>query len=200
MGTFLCRKQSLAKYCTCTVFGLVIFKNVLQFLTFIRVLCDQRCTANEGPVKIQYKCLVPIYVFPEMKLLFPKQNYNVLSPSSYTHISVRNVYISRIDLPSAAGKYMDQSWEHYNCSQTHECGNWDWGRATPRKGIHKWNFLCSTRVRHSSDGIVVRRLAGINESHFMKISTFWQQKGGGGRITFVYLSLFTFNMNGFIFC
>jgi hypothetical protein len=25
-------------------------------------------TVNEGPVKIQYKCLVPIYVFPEMKL------------------------------------------------------------------------------------------------------------------------------------
>ncbi len=25
-------------------------------------------TANEGPVKFQYKCLVPIYVFPEMKL------------------------------------------------------------------------------------------------------------------------------------
>jgi hypothetical protein len=36
------------------------------------------CTASEGPVRIQYKCLVPIYVFP-------KQNYNVLSPSSYTH-------------------------------------------------------------------------------------------------------------------
>jgi hypothetical protein len=57
--------------------------------------------ANEGPVRIQYKCLVPIYVFPEMKLLFPKQNYNVLSPSSnsYTHISVRDLYISRISLP-----------------------------------------------------------------------------------------------------
>ncbi len=25
-------------------------------------------TANEGPVRIQYKCLVPIYVYPEMKL------------------------------------------------------------------------------------------------------------------------------------
>ncbi len=24
------------------------------------------CTANEGPVRVQYKCLVPIYVFPEM--------------------------------------------------------------------------------------------------------------------------------------
>jgi hypothetical protein len=28
-------------------------------------------TANEGLVRIQYKCLVPIYVFPGMKLLFP---------------------------------------------------------------------------------------------------------------------------------
>jgi hypothetical protein len=48
---------------------------------------------------IQYKCLVPIHVFLEMKLLFPKQNYNVLCPSSYTHISVRDLYISRIRLP-----------------------------------------------------------------------------------------------------
>jgi hypothetical protein len=42
--------------------------------------------ANEGPVRIQYKCLVPIYVFPEIKLLFPKQNYNILSPNTYTLI------------------------------------------------------------------------------------------------------------------
>ncbi len=56
-------------------------------------------TANEGPVRIQYKCLVPIHIFPEMKLLFPKQNYNILSPSSYTPISVRDLYISRIGLP-----------------------------------------------------------------------------------------------------
>jgi hypothetical protein len=55
--------------------------------------------ANEGLVRIQYKYLVPIYVFPEMKPLFLKQNYNVLSPSSYTHISVRDLYISRIGLP-----------------------------------------------------------------------------------------------------
>ncbi len=29
-------------------------------------LCD--LTANEGPVRFQYICLIPIYVFPEMKL------------------------------------------------------------------------------------------------------------------------------------
>jgi hypothetical protein len=56
-------------------------------------------TANEGPVRIQYKFLVSIYVFPELKLLFPKQKNNVLSPSSYTHISVRDLYISKIGLP-----------------------------------------------------------------------------------------------------
>ncbi len=47
-------------------------------------------TANEGLVRILYKFLVPIDIFPEMKLLFTKQNYNVLSPSSYTQIPVRD--------------------------------------------------------------------------------------------------------------
>jgi hypothetical protein len=56
-------------------------------------------TANEGQVIIQYKCLVPICVFPEMTLLFSKQNYNVLSSSFYTHISVRYLYISKIGVP-----------------------------------------------------------------------------------------------------
>jgi hypothetical protein len=46
-------------------------------------------TEDEGPVRIQYKCLVPIYVSPEMKLvsLFPKQNYDVLSPNFHIHVS-----------------------------------------------------------------------------------------------------------------
>ncbi len=33
--------------------------------------------------------------------------------------------------------------EYINRSQTHDCGNWDWDRAIPRKGIHKRDFLCS---------------------------------------------------------
>ncbi len=47
-----------------------------------------RYSANEGPVRIQYKCLVPIYVFPEIKprrtLFFPKQNYVSTTVSSYS--------------------------------------------------------------------------------------------------------------------
>ncbi len=40
-------------------------------------------------------------------------------------------------------KYVDRSWEYINRSQTHECGNWGWGRAIPRKGIYKRNCRCS---------------------------------------------------------
>jgi hypothetical protein len=42
-------------------------------------------TAKEGPVRIQYKCLVPIYVFPEMKLcrlVISKTELYVLFPNS----------------------------------------------------------------------------------------------------------------------
>jgi hypothetical protein len=49
---------------------------------------------NLSMISTQYKSLVPIYVFPEIK-----QNFNVLSPSSYSHLSVRDLYISRIGLP-----------------------------------------------------------------------------------------------------
>jgi hypothetical protein len=70
--------------------------------------------------------MVPIYVFPEMKLLFPKQKYNFLSPNSYTHISVRDLYISRIGLPILLQEICGPILGIYiNRSQKHECGNWD---------------------------------------------------------------------------
>jgi hypothetical protein len=65
-----------------------------------------------------------MYVFPEMKLLFPKQNFNVLSPSSYIHISVKDLYIIRIGMPillHGNTLYVYRSWEFINRSQTHEC-------------------------------------------------------------------------------
>jgi hypothetical protein len=63
-------------------------------------------TANEGPVRIQYKCLVPIYAFPETKILFPEQNYNILSPSSYSFCE-RFIYIQDLSAYFAAGKYVE---------------------------------------------------------------------------------------------
>ncbi len=108
-------------------------------------------TANEGPARIQYKCLVPIYVFPEIKLLFRKQNYNVLSLNSYTHTSVRDlhIYIARIGLSILRQKYVDRSWEHINHSQTHECGNWAEAAQFPEKEyINGIFFAVSYRKKH----------------------------------------------------
>ncbi len=40
-------------------------------------------------------------------------------------------------------KYVDRSCDYINRSKTHECWNWGWSRAIPRKGIHKGGFRCS---------------------------------------------------------
>ncbi len=54
------------------------FPGICGTITFHRLWCAQSkvypllshiYTASEEPVRIQHKCLVPIYVFPEMKLL-----------------------------------------------------------------------------------------------------------------------------------
>jgi hypothetical protein len=68
--------------------GLVVILYLLWSLTALGILYDGSAwgwlgevaryllffphTANEGPVRIQYKCLVYFHVFPEMKLLFSK--------------------------------------------------------------------------------------------------------------------------------
>jgi hypothetical protein len=62
-----------------------------------------RYTSNEGRARIQYECLVPIYVFPEMKLLGLVVSKielfsNVLSPNFHIHVSVQNLYIPMIGL------------------------------------------------------------------------------------------------------
>ncbi len=58
-------------------------------------------------MRIQYKFMAPIYVFPEMRWLFPKLNYNVLSPSSHTHISVRDLYIGTEDAQFPEKEYIN---------------------------------------------------------------------------------------------
>jgi hypothetical protein len=58
---------------------------------------EQTIPANDGPVRIQYKCLVPRNETAR-STLFPKQNYNVLSPIFHIHVSVIDLCIPRISL------------------------------------------------------------------------------------------------------
>ncbi len=90
---------------------------------------------------------------PRNETVISKQNYNVLSPSSYTHICIceRLIFVQDRSAYSAAGTYCTvyicglilEIYIYINRSQTHECGNWNWGSAIPRKEIHKWYFPCS---------------------------------------------------------
>jgi hypothetical protein len=76
----------------------------------------------------------PINVFPEMELCG-------LSPNLHIHVSVSDLYIPRTG-PHIFLQQKRQAdhWEYINCSQTHECGNWDGGRAIPFLGMFVSNF------------------------------------------------------------
>jgi hypothetical protein len=75
------------------------------------------------------------------KQIFPEEELRGHSPYFHIHMSVSDFYIPSIVCLFCCRKYVDWSWEYINCTQEYECGNWDWGRAIPRKGIHKWNFV-----------------------------------------------------------
>jgi hypothetical protein len=138
------KTKSVHNVCTLTrAWGrLSLIRNLdLDVGQFVGRLISAR-TANEGPVRIQYKCLVHIYVFQKM-------NINIIIvfwlpvPTLIYLWEVYILYFQDQSAYSAAEKYVDRSWEYINRSQTYECGNLDWGRAIPRKGIHKWDFPCS---------------------------------------------------------
>jgi hypothetical protein len=82
-----------------------------------------------------------------MRLLFSKQNYNVLSPNSYTHISVKDLYISRIGLSILLQKkYVDRSWECMGIGIE--------AAQILFLGIHKYDFRYSVvKDRHSQQGL-----------------------------------------------
>ncbi len=69
------------------------------------------------------------------KQIFPEKEYRGLSPNFHINASVSDLYIPTIVCLLCWRKYVYQSWDFINRSQTHECGNWGWGRAIPRKGF-----------------------------------------------------------------
>ncbi len=79
------------------------------------------------------------------KQIFPEKACRGLSPNFHIHAPVSDL-VPRLVCLVCWRKNVDRSWEYINRSQAHECGNWGWGRAIPRKGIHKWDFRCSVLV------------------------------------------------------
>ncbi len=84
-------------------------------------------TANEGSVRIQYKCLVRFMFYQKwncLAYLFSKQNYNVLYPNFHIHLSVSDLYKPRIRLPILLQPIGRPILGIYK-SQIHECRKWD---------------------------------------------------------------------------
>ncbi len=107
------------------------------------------CAANEGLVRIQYKCLVPIYVLPKMKLLFLNRIIMFCLPVPtlmYLEIYIFPGSVCLFCCRKICGPILGI----YKSLQTNECWNWDWGRAIPRKGIYKWDFRCSVELARPS--------------------------------------------------
>ncbi len=84
------------------------------------------CKTGGGTHISTFMCLWAIYIFQQSDYLF---------------------YWRKI-------QYVDRSWEYINRSQTHECGNWDWGLAISFLGIHKWDFRCSVFNSNVSNCVV----------------------------------------------
>ncbi len=78
-------------------------------------------------------------IFPEKELCRPQSQF----PHSCVLWAIY-IFPHRFAY-SATGTCVDWSWEYINRSQTHECGNWDWGHATPFLGIRKWDFRYSAQ-------------------------------------------------------
>ncbi len=90
---------------------------------------------------------------------------------------MRDLYISRIELPFLLqGNIWTNTGEYINHSQTHECGNWDWGHAIPRKEIHKWNFSCSAPfLRKTGDGDELDHMIARKPGPLYSLDTLWPQ-------------------------
>jgi len=69
------------------------------------------------------------------KQTFPEKELCGLNPNFHIHVPVSDLYIPTIDLPILLQEIYEPipGILYRNRSLTHECGNWDWGRAIPRK-------------------------------------------------------------------
>ncbi len=82
------------------------------------------------------------------KQIFPEKELRSQSPNCYIHVSVSDLYIPTIDLPTVYCCRKYGFWEYINSSQTHECGIfvavWPKVRSQLWRGITK---VCRINLR-----------------------------------------------------
>ncbi len=133
-------------------------------LSYIKKICEFLIMYTRAP-KYIFAPTLQRQNTENWKQIFPEKELSCLSPNFHIHVlymwAIFIVYSQ--SAYSATGKYVDGSWEYINRSQKHGCGNWDWGRAIPFLGIHKWDFRCSAIPLNIS---TVCSLSSVNCLHY----------------------------------
>ncbi len=146
-------------------FSLIILCLQTNINHFWPIVCDGIPSVSTKPRPTPDCCSV-MDVFDNLKQIFPEKELRVHSQSQFPHSCVCERYMYSHDRSaySSCRKNVDRSWEYINRSQTHECGNWYWGRATPRTGMHKWDFCCSVEYVKRAFPCKEPRLTGSVET------------------------------------
>jgi hypothetical protein len=105
-------------------------------------------TANDGRWESSINFWFPFMYSINNTVISKTELKSSVSQFLHSYICERFIYFQDRSAYSAARKYVDRSWEYINSSKTHDCGNWDWDRAIPRKGKHKRDFCCSAEQSH----------------------------------------------------
>ncbi len=85
----------------------------------------------------EFRLQLPSHTATNIRFMYSQKRVRPYS-HFHIHVSVRDLYIPRID--PHIFLQTDRLWEYINRSQTHECRNWDWGRAILFLGIFVLNF------------------------------------------------------------
>ncbi len=75
---------------------------------------------------------------------------------------------------SAAGKYVDRSWEYINRLSDTWMWNWVWGSTIPFLGTHQWDFRCSVSPMAASLLLIHPPKITISRN---KLLPFWPKLG-----------------------
>ncbi len=94
--------------------------------------------------------------------------------SQFPHSCVCERFIYSHNRPaySAARKYLDRYWKYINRSQTHECGNWDWGRRNSFSGNTNMGFSlqCKTFFIYFRSHVPIAN-SDLSPLHFSRATT-----------------------------
>jgi hypothetical protein len=105
-------------------------KELSSQLIYLSILRRYRAAPMCHTLKGKSHLCIPFLRIARPQSQFPQS----CVPERFIYSQDRSTYFPAVN-------YADLSWEYINRSQTHECGNWDCGRAIPFHGIFDSNFM-----------------------------------------------------------